>query len=115
MHNRTTTAGIAAASSFLLLSAVGPADAHPVPGQLSYAYTDGDGRPDADVLRAPESGVCIDLPALRDAPAVHLHNDSPATVELYGTRDCLGQPLGTVRAGERSTVHTFSVWLALPR
>ncbi|MFD0269412.1 hypothetical protein ACFVGY_23010 [Streptomyces sp. NPDC127106] len=115
MHNRTTAAGIAAASSFLLLSVVGPADAHPVPGQLSYAYTDGDDRPAADVLRAPESGVCIDLPALGDAPAVHLHNDSPATVKLFGTRDCLGHPLATVHPGDRSAVHTFSVWLELPR
>ncbi|MEU2392770.1 hypothetical protein [Streptomyces sp. NPDC007369] len=115
MHNRTTPAGIAAAASFVLLSAVGPADAHPVPGQLFYAYADGDGHPSKDVLRAPESGVCIDLPALRDAPAVHLHNDSPATVEPFGTRGCLGHPLATVHPGEHSEVHTFSVWLELPR
>ncbi|MFD7626493.1 hypothetical protein ACFV7Q_10670 [Streptomyces sp. NPDC059851] len=114
MHNRTTAAGIAAASSFLLLSAVGPADAHPVPGQLLYAYTDDDGLPAVDVLRAPESGVCIDLPALGDAPAVHLHNDSPATVRLFGTRGCLGHPLASMRPGDRSAVHSFSVWLELP-
>ncbi|MFK0252354.1 hypothetical protein [Streptomyces sp. NPDC090445] len=115
MRNRTTPAGIAAAAAFLLLSAVGPADADPVPGRLSYAYADADGHPAADTLRAPESGVCIDLPDLRDAPAVHLHNDSPARVTLFGTRGCLGHPLATMHPGARSAVHTFSVWLELPR